>query len=321
MPRSANQKKKLFILSQIFEKETDASSPLTLRQLIDKLALCGIKAERKSIYQDIEALRELGLDIVTVKAKNTGYYLASRRFELPELKLLVDSVCASKFVTQKKSEELVKKLASFGSPSEQKSLRREVYVSNRTKTSNEKIYYAVDALHEAMNRDLSVSFVYFSWNEKKEQVLRNGGNPYHVSPWSLVWDDNNYYLVGVDESKNEVRHYRVDKMKSVSILDTKRTGKERFEKYDLGAYTDGMFGMFGGRRETVTLSCKNSLANVIIDRFGKELPFFDDGDRFRVTVKVVASPMFFGWVLSFGGDVKILSPQSAVEKLKELKNA
>lgn len=321
MPRSANQKKKLFLLADIFEHETDASNPLTVRQLIQKLALHGIKAERKSIYQDIEALRELGLDIVSEKAKSTGYYLASRRFQLPELKLLVDSVCASKFVTQKKSAELVKKLSAFASPSEQKSLRREIYVSNRTKTSNETIYYAVDTLHEAMDREKCVSFRYFGWNEKKERVFRNGGAPYTVSPWSLVWDDNNYYLVGVDEAKNEVRHYRVDKMESVTLLDKPRTGEALFQKYGLGSYTDGVFGMFGGERETVLLSCKNHLANVIIDRFGKDIPFFNDGDSFRVTVKVVASPMFLGWVLSFGGDIRILSPQNVVCALEDLKKS
>lgn len=320
MPRSANQKKKLSILRSIFLERSDEAHPLTMKELLSALNAHGINAERKSVYNDIETLRELGMDIQTVRGKTVGYYLKGREFELPELKLLVDAVRASKFITEKKSAELIKKLASLANMHDRKALNRAVFVSNRVKSMNEEIYNTIDTIHDAMENGVDITFKYFRWTpEKKKEEQRNGG-VYRVSPWSLVWDDSNYYLVGYDTEKQEIRHFRVDKMINAAKAETKRSGEEAYKKYDINSYSGAVFGMFGGVTERVTLSCANRLANVMIDRFGKDVTVMKEGnDRFRITVNVAPSPIFLGWIISFGGEVKITSPAHVAQRLNELK--
>lgn len=319
MPRHVNQKKKLPILRSILLERSDETHPLSMKELIAALKAHGINAERKSIYNDLETLKELGLDIRTVRGKTVGYYVGSREFELPELKLLVDAVRASKFITEKKSASLIKKLAQLANMHDRKALNRAVFVSNRTKTGNEDIYGTVDRIHDAMEADVDITFKYFQWTASKEKELRRNGGRYCVSPWSLVWDDSNYYLVGYDRDSRAIRHYRVDKMLDARVEDTRREGREEFEKYDINSYSGAVFGMFGGAVERITLSCTNRLANVMLDRFGSSVPILKDGDdRFRITVNVAASPIFFGWVIGFGGEVKIISPESAVGEVERL---
>lgn len=319
MPRHVNQKKKLPILRSILLERSDETHPLSMKELIAALKAHGINAERKSIYNDLETLKELGLDIRTVRGRTVGYYVGSREFELPELKLLVDAVRASKFITEKKSASLIKKLAQLANMHDRKALNRAVFVSNRTKTGNEDIYGTVDRIHDAMEADVDITFKYFQWTASKEKELRRNGSRYCVSPWSLVWDDSNYYLVGYDRDSRAIRHYRVDKMLDARVEDTRREGREEFEKYDINSYSGAVFGMFGGAVERITLSCTNRLANVMLDRFGSSVPILKDGDdRFRITVNVAASPIFFGWVIGFGGEVKIISPESAVGEVERL---
>lgn len=322
MARSSNQKKKLSLLRSILLERTGPEHPISMKEIISALNAYGVSAERKSIYNDLETLRELGLDIQTVKGRYSGYYVGEREFELPELKLLVDAVRASKFITEKKSATLIKKLASLANEHDRKSLNRAVFVSNRTKSDNEDIYKAIDIIHDAIEADQCISFAYFSWTSDKKKELRNGGKRYDVSPWSLVWDDSNYYLVGFDNDKKEIRHYRVDKMLKTALAEKKRNGEEEFKKFDISSYSGSVFGMFGGRSERVTLSCANRLANVMLDKFGSDITILNDGDRFRIHVNVVPSPVFLGWIMSFGNDIEIISPESVSEKLKELyKNA
>ncbi|MBQ4317410.1 MAG: WYL domain-containing transcriptional regulator [Clostridia bacterium] len=319
MPRSANQKKKLSILRSAFLERSDETHPLTMKDLIDTLASHGISAERKSVYNDIEALRELGLDICTVRGKTTGYFLGSRDFELPELKMLVDAVRASKFISEKKSARLIKKLSSLANVHDRKALNRAVFVSNRAKTENESTYYTVDAIHEAMEDNKNITFKYFRWTSEKKKEFRKNGERYNVSPWSLVWDDSNYYLIGYDLDSCEIRHYRVDKMWQPEITKTERSGEEEYKKYDISSYSGAVFGMFGGKPERVTLSCDNRLANVMLDRFGSDITLLKDGDgRFKITVTVVPSPIFLGWVISFGGEVEIISPDFVANEMKTL---
>lgn len=319
MPRHVNQKKKLPILRSVLLERSDETHPLSMKELIAALKAHGINAERKSIYNDLETLKELGLDIRTVRGRTVGYYVGSREFELPELKLLVDAVRASKFITEKKSASLIKKLAQLANMHDRKALNRAVFVSNRTKTGNEDIYGTVDRIHDAMEADVDITFKYFQWTASKEKELRRNGSRYCVSPWSLVWDDSNYYLVGYDRDSRAIRHYRVDKMLDARVEDTRREGREEFEKYDINSYSGAVFGMFGGAVERITLSCTNRLANVMLDRFGSSVPILKDGDdRFRITVNVAASPIFFGWVIGFGGEVKIISPESAVGEVERL---
>lgn len=319
MPRSANQKKKLSVLRTVLLERSDETHPLTMKELIDALAAHGISAERKSVYNDLETLRELGLDICTVRGKTTGYFIGAREFELPELKMLVDAVRASKFITEKKSAKLIKKLSSLANMHDRKALNRAVFVSNRTKSDNEDIYYTIDRIHEAMESNKNIVFRYFSWTHEKQKELRRNGELYNVSPWSLVWDDSNYYLIGYDLSAGEIRHYRVDKMLKARITQESRTGQDDFTKYDISAYSSAVFGMFGGSIERVTLSCANRLANVMLDRFGSDITIMKEStERFRITVSIVPSPIFLGWVISFNGDVTIVSPDNIAEEMNRL---
>ncbi|MBE6632602.1 MAG: WYL domain-containing protein [Ruminococcaceae bacterium] len=320
MPKKENQKLKLMYLAQIFTSRSDEEHPLTMQDIISALEGYGISAERKSLYSDMELLRDFGYDIVSKKTgRGCDYFLASRDFELPELKLLVDAVQSSKFITQKKSEKLIKKLDALTSIHQAKELRRNVVVSGRIKAMNESIYYNVDKLHYAILRDKRISFKYFEWTADKEKNYRHNGKRYDVSPWHLMWDDENYYLVAYDTESNMIRHYRVDKMEDIRLSEDIRLGKEHFKDFSAAEYSAKHFGMFGGDETLVRLRVKNTLAGVIIDRFGKEPSFFKNGDgSFELSVRVNLSPQFYGWIMSFGGDISVLSPDTAVTELKAM---
>lgn len=317
--RGDNQKLKMLFLAKIFSEETDDNHALTLPEIKSKLEAYGVNAERKTLYQDFEELRQFGMDIIAEKKGNMGFYhLGSREFELPELKLLVDSVQSAKFITDKKSNELIKKLESLVSKYEAKQLHRQVVISGRIKAMNESIYYNVDKLHEAIGTDRQIRFLYYQWNVKKEMELRKNGAEYHISPWGLMWDDENYYLVGYDSEEKKIKHYRVDKMLQIDIAENKREGKEAFKKFDMPKYTKSLFGMFSGEQLPVTLVVRNDLVGVILDRFGKDIiviPY--DEEHFKTTVNVAVSPQFFGWIMSFGTGMKIVSPEDVVEQMKE----
>jgi len=314
-----NQKLKMLFLAKIFSEETDERHYLTMPEIISRLSACGVNADRKTLYTDFEELRHFGMDIISEKeGRNTYYYLASRDFELPELKLLVDSVQSAKFITDKKSNELIKKLETLVSRHEAKQLQRQVVISGRIKAMNESIYYNVDKLHEAISADRQIRFHYFQWNVKKEMQLRKDGAEYCISPWGLMWDDENYYLVGYEAESAMIKHYRVDKMLDIEITEEKREGKDAFRKFDMPKYTKSLFGMFGGTEADVTMIVENRLVGVIIDRFGKDIIIipYDEG-HFKTRVTVAVSPQFFGWIMSFGTGVKVISPDSVVKELKE----
>lgn len=319
MAKGENQKLKLLYLLKIFMEETDSEHGLSMPDIISELETYGVNAERKSLYDDIALLNDFGYDIASQKVgKSYVYYMASRDFELPELKLLVDAVQSSKFITQSKSNSLIKKLENLASVYEGKELHRQVYVANRTKTSNESILYNVDYIQSAIASNSQISFKYFQWNYKKEQELRHDGKVYIISPWALTWDDENYYLVGYDDEEQKIKHYRVDKMLKISILDEKRQGKDLFKQFDMAIYSKKVFGMYGGKEEVVTLECDNDMAGVVIDRFGKDVTLREtDDSHFQVRVSVQVSPQFLGWVCSLGGKVVISAPQSVVDVMKK----
>ena len=319
MAKNANQKLKIIYLLRILMENTDENHSMTMAEIISALEAYGVSAERKSIYSDIESLRVLGIDILHEQRNKThSYYIGSRDFELAELKLLVDSVQASKFITHKKSNELIKKIEGLASKYEAKELQRQVYVTERVKTLNEKIYYLVDDIHTAINQNVKIRFQYFQWNEKKEQKIRKGGAFYCISPWALTWADDNYYMIGYDKEADTLKHYRVDKMLNISLTDEKREGKAAFRELDIAVYTKKIFGMFDGEDQYVKLKVHNSLAGVIIDRFGTSLPFIKaDSEHFTVNVNVAVSRQFLAWVIALGNKVKILEPQSVVEKMRE----
>lgn len=300
-------------------EQTDEEHYISMPEIIEALAAYDITADRKSLYQDLRDLEKLGIE---VEGEATGnryhYHVISRFFELPELKLLVDAIQSSKFITERKSNALIKKLERLVSKYEAQKLQRQVYVSGRIKTMNESIYYTVDAIHNAISENRKIKFQYYQWNIKKEMELRHNGAWYHISPWGLSWDDENYYLVGFDSEAGLIKHYRVDKMLHISMSEEKREGSEYFTKLDMAEYAKKSFGMYGGEEQTVKLLVDNSLAGVVIDRFGKDVMMIPtDGNRFTVSVNVRVSRQFMGWVFSLGEKVKIIGPDLVIQQMRE----
>ena len=321
MAKSACQKLKLLTLCRILWQNTDEDHPMTVPQLIAELERHGINAERKSIYTDMEALRDFGLDVQSRKGRAPGWFLGERTFQLAELKLLVDAEQSSRFITQKKSGQLIRKLEAQASVHQARQLQRQVYVDRRVKTLNETIYYSVDRLHSAITAGKAVTFQYFEYNVRKEKVYRHEGRRYTVSPAGLIWDNENYYLAGYDHHRQELRHYRVDKMADLAVTCLPRQGVP--QDFDMAAYAAKHFGMFSGREGQLTLRCVNRLVGVILDRFGLDAILVPDGpDHFTVTIAAVVSPQFWGWLFGLGDGVTLLRPQWAVDlltaRLKEI---
>ena len=314
-----NQKLKMLYLLKIFHEETDDQHGLTMPQIIEKLAAYGVNADRKTLYLDFEELRQFGIDIIADKVGRSCYYsLGSRRFELPELKLLVDSVQSAKFITNRKSNELIKKIESLVSRYEGKQLQRQVVISGRIKTMNESIYYNVDKLHEAIGSGCQIRFKYYQWNVKKEMELRKDGAWYQVSPWALMWDDENYYMVAYDAEDDKIKHYRVDKMLKISVTKEKLLGQTQFKQFNMPSYSKSLFGMFGGEETKVTLEVRNDLIGVLIDRFGKDIFIVPkENGHFRTVVTVAVSRQFFGWVMALGDGIRIVSPENVVTQMQE----
>ena len=313
MAKGANQKLKLLHLRQILLEQTDEDTPISTAQLIARLEENGVNAERKSIYDDMEALRQFGIDVV---GSRKGYYIGQREFELPELMLLVDSVQSSKFITHRKTLSLIRKIEGLASVHEGKLLQRQVFVRNRVKSMNESIYYHVDEISAAITGDHSIRFHYFEYTVKKERRYRHDGAWYEVSPFALMWDDENYYLLAWDDAAGMLKHYRVDKMANISQTEQPRQGKEAFAAVDMSAYSQRVFGMFTGHEEQVRLRFKNRLAGAVLDRFGQDIILVPDGDEhFIVTLPAAISPQFFAWVFGFGEEVELLSPAHVREAL------
>ena len=311
MAKNSGQKLKLLYIVKILTEESDENHPVSTKTLIEKLGNYGVSAERKSIYDDIAKLQDFGYDIIQMDNRNGGgYYLASREFELAELKFLVDAVQSCRFITQKKSRELIKKLERMSGKYDAGQLQRQVYVAGRVKTENESIYYSIDALHHAMQENKKISFLYMEWNGKKELIPRKNGVRYNVSPWTLIWKDENYYLVAYDDVAGILKHYRVDKIADVEMLSEKRNGREVFESMDLAVYANTTFGMYGGEICDVVLRFPEKLVGVVIDRFGKEISIRKDGELWRARVKVMVSPQFYGWMSAVGKEIQIVSPQN-----------
>ena len=319
MPKGTKQKLKLYYLVKILMEETDDEHFLSMPEIIDKLSRYGVSADRKRIYDDMEALRDVGYDIIMErKGRSSGYHIGSKKFELAELMLLVDAVQFSKFITPKKSNELIKKITGLASKFEASQLKRNVVVQGRVKAENEGIFYTVNDIHQAIRDNRRIEFEYLQWNLNKELVPRKEGL-YEVSPWALTWDDENYYLIAFDAKARRIKHYRVDKMRDVTISDKKRDGREYFEKLDLAAYSKKNFGMFSGDDEIVGIAFKDEFVGVIIDRFGTDIsirPYEEEGwSETRVSVSV--SDQFFGWIFALGGSVRITSPSDVKERFKD----
>ena len=313
-------RERLIYLEKLFRQKTDENHTVTMADILEYLKENGIIIQRRAIYADIDTLRNLGMDIITVKGQGAcEYYLGGREFELAELKLLVDAVQSFKLITEKKSRVLIDKLKSLVSTYDAEDLDQHVPAGVSVKSLNEEVYYNVDRIHTAIASNKQIRFQYFQWTVHKEMELRRDGAWYVVSPWNMVWDDENYYLIAYDAENKEIRHYRVDKMIHLEELEDAREGQEQFEEFDIASYSKRMFGMFGGDTTIVTLDCDNSMAGVMIDRFGTEATIVPvNEERFTLYADVVISEQFLGWVASLSEGVKIVGPKQAVSAMESM---
>ena len=318
MPKSFHQKIKILYLMQAFLERTDKEHPMTVKDLQAYLASAGISAERKTVYDDIENLRVFGLDIVNRRERPSGFYLAHREFELAELKLLVDAVQSSKFITSGKSRQLIRKLEGLASVHQARELQRQVWVENRVKSMNESIYHNIDQIHQAISSDRQICFQYCEWTLSRQLSLKRNGERYRISPWKMIWKDENYYLIGLDEKSGIVKHYRVDKMLKISLEAEVRNGREFFESFDEARFAAGTFGMFGGREEAVGLKFENRLVGVVIDHFGQSTMIIGkDENHFSIKVRVNVSGQFFGWLAALGCGAKVVSPENVRKEYQD----
>ena len=316
MPKGTNQKLKLYYLSRIMTEKTDDEHFITMPEIQKALEGYGVTADRKSLYDDLEALRVLGIDVVGEKnGRSYVYHVGKKQFEIAELKLLVDAIQSSKFITEKKSNELIKKLTGLVSSYEASQLKRQVVVQGRIKTMNESIYYIVDDIHNAITNNRKIRFEYLKWNLEKKMERRRD-RLYEVSPWALTWDDENYYMIGFDAQAGKIKHYRVDKMRDIELTEDRREGKEFFRKFDMASYARMNFGMFGGEEVRVKLQFENDMVGVFLDRFGKDIPIYKTQKKgwSETSVDVALSDQFLGWIFSLGTRVKIISPEDVVER-------
>ena len=310
MPRKENQKRKLLALARIFRRDSDEKHRLTVPELAAMLEAQGIPCERKSIYDDIDTLRQMGYDILMRRGRGGGYWLAHREFELAELKLLVDAVQSCRFIPQDKAGALIEKLEQLASRYEAAQLQRQVYVAGRPRSQNRQVLYSIDALHEAIHAGRQVAFHYAN------------GKDHTVSPWRLAWDNGSYYLIAYQDydAPAGIRHYRVDRMSRVSVLrDAPCKGRELCAGFDLPAYLKKHFNMYGGHEYRVTLRCAGELRETMLDRFGRDTMLVDEPDGwFHFTTPICLSGPFLGWVCGFEGKVTVTSPAEVKTRLAAL---
>lgn len=318
MPKSENQKLKLLYIADYLTAKTDENHYVTSADIIKMLASNGITAERKSVYTDVDALRSFGMDIDISKGRTGGIRLLSKRFELTELKLLVDAIQSSRFITEKKTYALIGKLSEMTSEYERKELQRLVFISNRIKNENESIYYSADNIYSAINTDCQISFLYFNYGADKKKHYHNNSQLITVSPYGLQFDNEKYYMIAYDSKAGIIKHYRVDKMEAVSVTDKPREGKSHFKKFDIASYANATHNMFSGEVTNITLRCTDKFAGAVIDKFGNKIKFIPaENDTYTVMVKAILSPALYSWVFTFGGEVTILNPPKAVDEYKK----
>ena len=317
MPKSDNQKLKILYILDYLQKNSHEDRPIKTGELITMLdRQHNISCDRKTVYSDIAALQDYGIDIVALPGRNGGYYIASRNFELPELKLLIDAVQSSRYLTEKKSRELIEKLCNQCNEQDAKLMKRTVLVSGRVKSMNETIYYNVDAIQEAIAQDRQITFRYFDWDLGGKRRYRE--KEYLASPYGLCQDNENCYLLALSQ-RHGITSYRVDRMVDIQLAESRRDPCPELTGKALHEHANRLFQMYSGDAVTVKLRFHRDLLNVAIDRFGRDTMLIPDGpDHFNFTVKVAVSPMFLSWVIGFGSKAKVLHPQSVVEQCKTL---
>ena len=318
MAQNIKQSNRILLVFKYLWETTDEDHTASLADISAYLQGCGIpKPDARTLRKDIEQLIEFGVDIVHNRSVQNQYHVATRHFEAPELKLLIDAVQSSRFITQKKSMALIAKLASFAGPYHTELLHRELYVDSRTKSNNESIYLAIDRIQTAVAEKRKISFQYFDYASDKTRVLRHNGRRYAVSPYALIWNNDAYYLVGHHDSRGHIATFRVDRIIARELLNEPVV--ERPSDFDVSAYFTKEFSMLGGRECEVELLCQNDLMGNILDRFGEDVltEIVDEG-YFKATVTVALSNNFYGWVFASAGSIRILSPSEAISEFQQL---
>lgn len=306
----------LYILKYLWQN-TDDEHYATTADILRYLKENGIHCDRKTVPADMEKLKDIGIDIEEERSRENRYSLCSHLFTLPEIKLLMDAVESSKFITAKKSEELAEKLAQMASRHQSETLKRNIYISERVKPLNEQIYYLVDNINTAINREKQISFRYFHYDQYRREVPNNGGSRYRFSPYYLVWNEDHYYAAGYSDKHGKIITFRVDRMKEINILSLPAVPKP--QDFRLPEFTRQVFDMYDGTKETVTLLCGNDMMNYIIDKFGDEVETSPaDKTHFKAVTEVSVSKTFFGWVFQFGGEIEIVSPPAVVSEYREM---
>lgn len=309
MANKAGQKLKLLYIMNILLNETDENHPLNANEIIERLEEMGVNSERKSVYSDISTLLEYGLNIEKSEEYKGGYYIADKSFELAELKLLVDAISSSRFISEKKAKDLVDRIAGLGNVYDARELSRQVVVPNRNQGRGEKTFYAIDTIYRCIDENHKMSFKYFNWNAKKEKEYKYDGEAITVSPACLMWFDENYYLVAYSDKRESIRYYRVDKMDAVVELDEKREGINDIDRKKIAAIARNSFGMYQGETRNVNIVCDSSIVGVFVDRFGYDIEIDDRGDKARVRMELEVSPQFFGWISGLGDKAYIEGPK------------
>ena len=316
-PNPGQMKKRLLLLQKLFTEKTDEEHPVSTQEILKYLEENGIPTNRKTLKHNLDLLVSSGMDIITVVSKPNKYFLGDRGFELPELKLLIDAVASSRFITEKKSKQLIKKITGMGSASQKEELTRNIFPTSRAKSTNETSFYAVDAINEAINRKRKIAFKYFDYDARKKKVYRNGGEKYILSPYALIWNEDFYYVLGYYEARGNISTFRVDRIRETEVLSERAKAKPKGFKVD--EYARRTFEMYDGEEATVRLECRADLMKYVIDRFGEEVKTTRLSDeRFVATVDVALSPTFYAWVFQFRGGIKIVSPKNAVGEIKEM---
>lgn len=304
-------------LLRFLYQQTDEAHAVTVSEMIEYLKSKGIPSVRQTVYTDLEALDSAGIDIVQVKSTQNRYFIGSRIFEYPELKMLVDAVASSKVISAKKSQALIQKLGQLTSIQQAEQLQRLASLSSRVKPHNEKVYYIIDSIQTAILDQHQISFQYYEYTPEKKKILKHDGYRYILDPYALEWKNDHYYLIGYSHKHKGIAHFRVDRLTSVEPLDSKF---QPMPDFDVAAYTNKMVDMFAAEHaEQVKLLCSNELMRVIIDHYGEDIEIspYDD-THFTVIIEVNPSGTFYGWVFKFMGKIRILSPQSCVDKMQDI---
>lgn len=316
MPQNSEQKIKLLILYELLKENTDEDNPMTTQEIVSALKDRGITVSRKTLYNDIDILNEYGFDVVCDRQRSNKYFVGERKFERPEIQMLLSAVGAANFLSDKKTKMLLYKLSELLGPQQAQQVIETISVSG-AKHSNEVIYYSIDSIITALLSKKQLSFLYFDYGINGERIYRKERERYILNPLGMVFSDNNLYFVGFHEKYETPTNYRVDRMDEVKVEEKTVADVKQYENFDLNAYTKSQFDMYGGRQEDVSLIFPKDLLEIAIDRFGENIkPINIDNDGYIVNVTVQVSKTFFAWLTTFEGQVKIESPQNVIEQYK-----